>query len=409
MATTILMPRQGQSVESCVLVEWKVERGDIVAAGDPVAEIETDKATFEVESPEAGTILALLHEAGADVPVLTPIAVVGAPGEVVEAAPLPATRPEPAPASTGAASPLRAATGPASAAKETQRESAGISPRARHLAAKEKVEVAEVAGTGPGGRRIERDIQAAIRARKAARPAPELEADLPPRETQRVTGARKIIAERMRHSLTSTAQLTLHRSFDATTLQLLRFNFKARASADGSPSITINDMLLHAVSRVLLLHPALNAHFHGDRIDRFSGVNLGVAVDTPRGLMVPVLREAHRLSLAQLHLQVRSLAEACRGGAVSPDLLRGGTFTVTNLGGLGVEYFTPVLNPPEVAILGVGGINLKPIADGNRIRHVPVIVLSLTIDHQAVDGAPAARFLADLTMALEDFDPISNT
>jgi pyruvate dehydrogenase E2 component (dihydrolipoamide acetyltransferase) len=333
----------------------------------------------------------------------------------------------------------------------------GVSPRARNLAAREGLELAGLAGSGPGGRIIERDVLAALASRPKLSPlaqaklaeggftAPErgsgprgrvMTRDLRPaemevieqeskevremrdsRETkesrevgaeegavERIMGVRKVIAERMLASMQTTAQLTLNASADARALQALRSRFKASPEGFGLQAVTINDLILLAVARTLPQHPDLNARFQGDTITRFRRVHLGMAVDTPRGLMVPVLRGADQLSLRQISYEAKRLATACQERRITPDELAGGTFTVTNLGGLGIESFTPVLNPPEVAILGVGNINLKPVQAGQEIAFVPHIGLSLTINHQVVDGAPAARFLQALAQALADID-----
>jgi pyruvate dehydrogenase E2 component (dihydrolipoamide acetyltransferase) len=223
-------------------------------------------------------------------------------------------------------------------------------------------------------------------------------------EVVKVAGVRKVIAERMLASLQTTAQLTLHASADARGLQALRARFKGSDPAFGLQGVTINDLLLVAVARTLPAHRDLNAHFQGDTLSRFAHVQLGLAVDTPAGLMVPVIRNADRLSLRQISQEAKRLVAACQARRVTPDELRGGTFTVTNLGGLGIESFTPVLNPPEVAILGVSNINLKPVQAGQEVAFVPHIGLSLTINHQVVDGAPAARFLQALARNLAEID-----
>jgi len=220
-----------------------------------------------------------------------------------------------------------------------------------------------------------------------------------------VTGVRKLIADRMLASLTTTAQLTLNASADARALQDFRSRFKESPDAMGLRGVTINDMVLFATSRALMQHQDLNAHFAGDMLRQFSDVHLGFAVDTPRGLVVPVVRNASTLSLREISAEAARLAAACRDGRVMPDELVGGTFTVTNLGGLGVETFTPVLNPPQVGILGVGSIVTRAAqgADGS-VSFIPQIGLSLTIDHQVVDGAPGARFLQTLSGLIARFD-----
>ncbi|MFT5239412.1 MAG: pyruvate dehydrogenase E2 component (dihydrolipoamide acetyltransferase) [Kiritimatiellia bacterium] len=455
MAIPVIMPRQGQSVESCILVEWLVAVGDSVTAGQSLANIETDKAVFEVESPEAGTILNFFFEPGDDIPVLTTIAAMGAAGDdgaalspnataaPAAAAEAPAAEPDaPAAAETPAPVDTPAAATPAPAA--TGGTLTGVSPRARQRAAKSGLDPQTVQGTGPAGRVIERDVVAAIAAHPGisgvaadaiaagagqapavgsgpggrvlskdittGAPAPAAASAAAPvvatgeTVTIPVTGIRKIIAERMRNSLATTAQLTLNMSFDATAVLAYRKSVKAHAEALGLPNITLNDMVVFAAARTLTRHPELNAHFLGDRIVRYPHVNIGIAMDTPRGLMVPVLNNAHARSLSDISLSIKPIVEDAQKGTINPDMLQGGTFTITNMGMLGIESFTPVLNAPEVAILGVGGLFLKPVAKDGDVAHVQAINLSLTIDHQATDGAPGARFLKDLCTMLENFE-----
>jgi pyruvate dehydrogenase E2 component (dihydrolipoamide acetyltransferase) len=214
---------------------------------------------------------------------------------------------------------------------------------------------------------------------------------------------RKIIAERMRASLQSTAQLTMSAAADATKLLGYRARLK-QSNDEALTSVSINDLVLFAVSRSLADFRDLNATFESGTIRRFSSVNLGFAVDTERGLMVPVIRGADRLSLVELAKEAHRLASACVDASIGPDEMSGGTFTVTNLGGLGIRSFTPVLNAPQVAILGVCSIEPAPVITDGETRFVPHIGLSLTIDHQVVDGAPAARYLQQLTRTLKDID-----
>jgi pyruvate dehydrogenase E2 component (dihydrolipoamide acetyltransferase) len=218
---------------------------------------------------------------------------------------------------------------------------------------------------------------------------------------------RKIVAERMLHSLQSTAQLTLTASADARALLAYRERLKTSTPEHGLNSVSINDLVLFAVARALLAHPDLNATFDGAAITRHRRAHLAFAVDTPRGLLVPVIRDAGALSLKALSAEAKRLIRACVDGTVAPDALNGGTFTVSNLGALGIETFTPVLNPPQVGILGVGGIALKPTQDGASVAFHPHLALSLTINHQVIDGAPAARFLQTLTRLLADIDLLS--
>jgi pyruvate dehydrogenase E2 component (dihydrolipoamide acetyltransferase) len=274
-------------------------------------------------------------------------------------------------------------------------------------------------GSGPGGRVTSKDLRrgeavpgqpagteattgaAAPAAVPAAAPAaiPAGEVEIVP-----IKGVRKVIAERMLQSLQTTAQLTLHSSADARALQALRGRLKASPEAMGLRGVTINDLLLLAVARTLPQFPGINALFTGDAVHQHQRVQLGIAVDTPRGLMVPVVRNADTLSLRALSGEAKRLAAACLGGKVLPDELTGGTFTVTNLGAFGVEMFTPVLNPPQVAILGVCNIQPKPVDVDGTIEFIPHLGLSLTINHQVVDGAPAARFLQALGQAVAAID-----
>ena len=435
MATPIIMPRQGQSVESCILTEWKVKVGDEVSEGDVLAVIETDKASFDLESTASGTILELFWEADDDVPVLANVAAVGKEGEdasefrpadsgssAAESDTTPSQ--DPAPVSPVEVQPAAASTAPSETPSPAS-VSSGVSPRARKLASSQGVDAETIVGSGPGGRVIERDVEAFL----AGRPRLSVSARSkavdglePPKRgsglagmalagdmkvpgaiegarIESVKGIRKVIAERMMQSLQSTAQLTLHSSFELTAAQA----YRKQRLADGKSKVSLNDLIAHAIIETLKAHPEMNAHFLGDRIAVFEKVHLGVAVDTPRGLLVPVVRDSSDLSIENLSSAIKKLAGDCREGTISPDDLAGGSFTLTNLGMLGVETFTPVLNAPEIAILGVGGIVLKPKrSESGEVTYADYLPLSLTIDHQAIDGAPAARFLQTLVSHLEN-------
>ena len=405
MATPVIMPKQGQSVESCIIVSWKKHAGDAVKAGDILCEVETDKATFEVESPAEGTLLAIFHEQGADVPVLTPIAAIGKQGESTDgmsgaapAAPAAAVPPK----VSAAPAPVPVAPTPVSTSDGNPK----ASPRAKALAASRGINLSGLRGTGPGGRIIERDVQAAqaqaLAAVRAPQPVPMAAGEV--REIK-VTGIRKLISERMLASLQTTAQLTMHTAADARSLQSMRKKFKESPEGLELRKVTINDMVLYAVARVLTRFPDMNALFVGDTLRQHSSVHLGFAVDTPRGLMVPVVRDAHALSLRDTAREAARLIAGCRDGGITPQEMAGGTFTVTNLGTFGVHSFTPVLNAPQVGILGVGAIVPGPVMEpGGETSFVPQIGLSLTINHQVVDGAPGARFLQALAEDIARFD-----
>jgi pyruvate dehydrogenase E2 component (dihydrolipoamide acetyltransferase) len=409
MATPILMPKQGNSVESCLIVSWKKQKGDTVQVGDVLCEVETDKAVMDVESTASGVLLETFFPEGADVPVQTVIAVVGEPGEDIVAL-IPTSSQIQQVVEIGKGEEEKRRKGekskPSSSSPFLPLPSFGISPRAKRLANEKGIAVAELQGTGPNGRVLERDIIAALK----ISPAPFLPFSSSSSSTSKITtndieiiplqGVRKRIAERMLASLQTTAQLTLNAWADARELLETRSIIKKNAEKFGFPNITINDLVLFAVARTLLQHPDLNATFENDTIYKHHNVHLGFAVDTPRGLLVPVIKNAQGLKLPAFALAAKQLASDSQEARVTPDALQDGTFTVSNLGGFGIEHFTPVLNPPQVAILGVGTITPKAILKDSVTETYPHIALSLTVNHQIVDGAPAAKFLQTLSQNL---------
>ncbi|HQO70604.1 MAG TPA: dihydrolipoamide acetyltransferase family protein, partial [Clostridia bacterium] len=221
---------------------------------------------------------------------------------------------------------------------------------------------------------------------------------------EKLSNIRKLIAKTMHASISEMAQLTMNASFDATSIINFRTMVKANSERLGLANITINDIVIYAVAKTLLAHKDLNAHFNGESIKRFNAVNMGVAIDTPRGLMVPTVFNSDKKSLNDISAEVKDLAGRCKSGNISPDLLTGGTFTITNLGNLGIESFTPVINPPQTAILGVCGLVTRVKDENGQVKPYQAMGLSLTIDHRVVDGAPAARFLKDLCANLENFE-----
>ncbi|MGI6561923.1 MAG: dihydrolipoamide acetyltransferase family protein [Clostridia bacterium] len=441
MATAIIMPRQGNTVESCIVSKWHVKKGDRVKAGDLLFTYETDKATFDAESTTDGTVLEIFFDVGDDVPVLTNMCVIGEPGEDITPF-LPAgAKEEEKQAPSEEPVKEEEVSQPMQAEAKEPDEAIGISPRAKNLAIKAGADLSKAVPTGPKGRIIERDVRSLIeqgaliskaamdKIEKGAEytgtglggrvtlsdlagsvkedtPVVQKEAATPtPEYTEEpLSNIRKLIGKSMHQSLSEMAQLTLHSSFNATAIQSYRQKVKAAAELLGLSNITLNDIILFAVSRVIKKHKALNAHYTGTSMKYFNHVHLGMAVDTDRGLMVPTIFNADQKSLNEIAIESKKLAEACRTGKINPDLLQGGTFTVTNLGGLGVESFTPVINPPQTAILGVCNIVQRPIMTDKGISLYPAMGLSLTFDHRAVDGAPAAKFLKDLGEALESFE-----
>lgn len=430
MATPVIMPRQGNSVESCIITQWFVKTGDKVKVGDILFSYETDKAAFEEESKFAGQVLGIFFDAGDDVPCLANVCVIGESGEsIAEFAPADGFAAAKAPAPEP--SPVREA--PARAFEAPEK----ISPRARAMAEARNADLKYVTATGPDGRVIARDIErliaqgriatpgaanaayeggltgtgiggrvttldvrnAAFKA-DAAAPVSAAYADEP------LPNIRKVIARQMLLSLSTMAQLTHNISFDCTEILALRQQFKAQGAPLGMDKITLNDIMLYAVSRVLARpeHRALNANLiDGGTMRFFSHVQLGCAVDTPRGLMVPTIRDADTKSLLDISREAKALANACQSGSIDPDLLKGGSFSVSNVGSLGIESFTPVINPPQTGILGVNTIITRVREVDGHIETYKAMTLSLTYDHRALDGAPASRFLRDLKAALEHF------
>ena len=437
MATAIIMPRQGQSVESCIITAWKKNVGDSVNVGDVLFSYETDKAAFDEEAKVAGTLLARFFEEGDDVPCLTNVCVVGNAGEsYAEFAPSAGENAEaaaPAPSEAESAAPAAEAIEATGSVGDGMK----ISPRAKAMAASSGADLSKAVPTGPDGRVIARDVQRLLdeglrvspaaqgayaggatgtgmggmvtlndlsakapEAASAAAAAPESDT-----YTEPMPNIRKVIARAMLGSLTSMAQLTHNASFDCTEIQKLRKLFKEKGAERGMEKITLNDIILYAVSRTLA-NPdfrALNANLlSGDQMKYYRHVNLGVAVDTDRGLMVPTIFKADTLSLKEISQTAKKLASECKAGTINPDLLRDGSFTVTNLGSLGIESFTPVINPPQTGILGVNTIVNRVREVNGQLALYPAMTLSLTYDHRALDGAPASRFLHALCQNLEN-------
>ena len=398
-ARAVIMPKAGITVESCIIGEWLKKVGDQVKVGDILFTYETDKASFECESTEEGELLDIFFQAGEEVPCLENVCAVGPHGELTDCL-------KPGAPAAAAEAPVEAA--PVAAAVETApaaqvKPGAPVSPRAAKLAKAAGVDASLAAGTGPNGRIIERDVQKLIAQGVPAAVKTVAVEEGPEYEDVKFSGIRRAISKSMHTSLSTMAQLTHNTTFDATAI--LNYRKVLKAAGGEYAGITLGDIILYAVSRTVLNHPDLNANMLDDSsIRRFKHVNLGVAVDTPRGLMVPTIFNADQMSLLEISKAVKELAAACRDGAISPDKLSGGSFTVSNLGNMGVESFTPVINPPQTGILGVCGTvdRVRKAADGS-VEIYPAMGLSLTYDHRAVDGTPAAKFQQELGRNLENF------
>ena len=443
MATPIVMPRQGQSVETCVVQKWLKHKGDAVAEGEVLFGYETDKASFEFNAPASGTLLDVFYGDEADVPVLSTMGVIGTPGEDISSyinvssessqTAVPAASVDQKSSSPESSQP----TSSQAAVESVQNSGAGfISPRARNRANQRGLDASQLTGSGPNGRIIERDVIGAhqsplsraaletLQSNKLGAPATGrgiggrvLRADLTATAIEtadktmgsftevKLSNMRKIIATRMHESLQQTAQLTMHLRANAQAMLTYRAMVKKSGAAMGLGDITITDLVTFAVCKVLAKTPELNATMHGTSIRQYADVNIAIAMDTPRGLMVPVILAAQTLSLNTLSQSIKTTAGQARAGSIDPDRLTGGTFTITNLGMFGIESFTPVLNIPQVAILGVNTIVQQAVAGENgAVVMAPFMGLSLTIDHRALDGAPAARFLKLVATALENIE-----
>ena len=433
MANAVIMPRQGQSVESCIITSWNKKVGDKVGVGDVLFSYETDKSAFDEKSEVEGTLLKVLFGEGDDVPCLETVCYIGNECETVadEAKAAPEAKSEEKAEVKAEAAEAKPAEVDIPVRAEGERVK--ISPRAKNLALKTGADLSHAGATGPNGRIIERDVVAALDAGytvptakvedflagRFTAEATEVKAEAPTQVAAPATTAaaleaeyedvklpqiRKVIARSMQASLQECAQLTLNASFDATQIMAFRAAMKANGEAMGMGNITINDMILFAVAKTLPAHKSLNAHFLGENMRFFHNVNLGIAVDTERGLMVPTVACAEKLSLSELAKASKAVISEAQSGTISPDKLKGASFTVSNLGAMGVESFTPVINPPQTGILGVCSLTKRIKEVGGAPVFYPCIPLSLTFDHRALDGAPAARFLRDLCTNLENFN-----
>ena len=409
MATEILMPRQGQSVESCIIIKWNVAEGDDVSEGDSLCEVETDKATFEVESTCSGTVLSILYNVDSDVEVLKPIAIIGSSDEDISS--LIEKKPETtsnkniddnkasAPVISESNNTEKAVNNTKHTTQEIFPSNVGVSPRAKKTALEKNIDLSIIKGTGPLGRVIAKDVITFSENNSAKELALGDFTEIPAK------GVRKIISERMLLSLQSSAQLTINSSANAQQVLDLRKLFKKSNNIEFN-NISINDLLLFIVTKTLVRHKEFNSHWENDSLKKYDDVHIGFAVDTPRGLMVPVLKNADKLSLPELSKEAKRLASSCVAGKINPDELIGATFTVTNLGSMGIESFTPVLNLPEVAILGICSIYPKPFYKNEEVRFSPHMGLSLTFNHCAADGAPAAKFLSEIKNSISSVDAV---
>ncbi len=443
MAKELYIPKMGQTVEEVTIVKWLRSDGDVVARGDEVLEVETDKAVFPVEANGKGVLHIGPFQEGQVVPILTVVAIIGKPEDKFVASSVEVTdqTQDVAEKEETSSNDVSASVEPTQLQEQTDRIFA--SPRARKAAHTENVPLEEITPTGGKGIRIvEQDVlryaeslpnisPVALRLAEQtgvdwksltgtgiggkitkddienAKPAVSEEIEAPviaPTAVSSVplTGIRKIIADRMAESVHTSARVTLVMEVDATAFVSARERMKTMYAKDWGFAPGYNDLLAKVVAYALDRFPYMNAQLHGDEIRYMGVVNLGMAVDTDRGLLVPVIKDAANKSLRAFGAEFRDLVEKARTNRLLPTALEGGTFTITNLGMYDVEAFTPVINLPECAILGVGKIGPKPVVIDDEIVIRQMWTLSLVFDHRIVDGAPAARFMQFIKQVIED-------
>ena len=383
MATEVRLPQWGMEMAEGTIVKWLKKEGDAIKEGEPLVEVETAKIDTELESIASGILAHILVLEGETIPIRTVLAVITEPGERVprpQAVPsslLPTT--QPTPVSESVATPAQ------------ERPNVQVVPAARRLAQQHGIELGLVQGSGPRGRILIADVEHAIA--EQARPADQEVPVVP------IVGMRRTIATRMLQSLQTMAQVTLTTEADVTDAMTLREGLARQWSENGLSPL---HLVIKATAQALKDHPRLNALQDEDQVRLMDQVNIGVAVSLAEGLLTPVVRDVDQKSLAKIARETRQLASKTREGKARPEDVTGGTFTITNLGTYDIDAFTPIINPPQVAILGVGRAVDKPVIKKGQITQATMMFISLTFDHRVVDGAPAAEFLQAVKGRLED-------
>ncbi|MDD3249837.1 MAG: dihydrolipoamide acetyltransferase family protein [Smithellaceae bacterium] len=398
MATPILMPKLGLSMKTGTISKWMKNEGDKVKKGEYLLEVTTEKITNKIESKVDGILLAIIAPKGSVLPVGALIGVIGEAGEDIEPIIAAAAAKASATAKSGAAKTAAGAARPLVSAEAL--EKIKISPAARKLAEENGVDYSQVTGTGPEGRITREDVEKAIAEGIGLAEAEEQD----DRETVKVLpyeGMRQAIGENMAKSYTSNARVTHHVRMDMSGILAFRKNINE--GKDEKHKISVTAILTKAVARALELNPCVNASFTGTEIKVWKDVHIGMAVALQDGLLVPVIRNANTKRLSEVNREIVDLAKRARKNKLTVDEMGGATFTITNLGGYGsVDHFTPIINPPEVAILGVGRTTEQPAVANGQIVVRPIMGISLVFDHRVVDGAPAAEWLALLISLVEN-------
>ena len=429
MSVDLRLPDLGEGIESADVLSVLVSVGQTVDAGDSVIEIESEKATLEVPTDAAGTVTGIHVKSGDTIAVGQTVLTLESDGAETAAvsAPPPQVDESPGPSADGAAAgaeaaPKRATVDPevatdgpdvhvaprlADAEFDAGGRPVAAAPSVRTFAREIGVDVRRVAGSGPGGRISMDDVKAHVRRRPSA-PEPDVATPLPdfaqwgPVERVRLSRLRRTLADNLTRSWTTIPHVTLFQEADVTDLEALRAEYKARAQARGA-KLTITAFVLPVVAAALKAHPELNASLDltAGEIVRKGYFHLGVAADTERGLIVPVVRDVDAKSVIEIAVEMTDIAERARAGKLTPDEMQGATFTISNLGGLGTGFFTPIVNPPEVGILGVGRAVPRSVLHDDAMQTRLMLPLSLSFDHRALDGADGARFLSWIVDALQ--------
>jgi pyruvate dehydrogenase E2 component (dihydrolipoamide acetyltransferase) len=397
MPIELVMPKLGLNMEEGLLIQWLKKEGDPVKKNDPLFVVETEKVTNEYVATADGVLVKILVEGGKTVPVRTVVGLMALEGESLEG---PTSHPVDSEAPTTMPAPVIAR--PETAPARSAGDRILATPIAKRMAKENNIDLATVKGTGPEGRigqeDVERTIKEGVKEQPAVLTSPTAaEAVIP------IEGIRAIIAERMFKSISSTAQLTLHTEVDATQMVTWRAKLKKESESSGRPVPAYNAALVSTTAKALRAHPRLNAKQSGNTIQLLENINIGLAVDSEYGLVVIVVKDADKKSISEINAEIDSMAERATSKKSSMDDLTGSTFTITNLGGYGVDTFTPIINPPEIAILGVGRIIEKLVIREGKVMQRHMMSLSLTFDHRLVDGGPAAQFLKTVGALIEGF------
>ncbi|MGI8384268.1 dihydrolipoamide acetyltransferase family protein [Robertmurraya sp. P23] len=402
MAVEVVMPKLGMAMKEGTVSVWNKTVGDAVGKGEPIASVSSEKIEIDVESPAEGTVLQIAVPEGEGVPPGTVICYIGNPGEQI------ATVTKIQETEGKKVTSVKFEQTEPKQQTRAARDRIKISPVARKMAEAGGLDIENIQGTGPGGRITKEDVQEVLKQARTTKveqvKEPEPTSVKPVEEIQQipVTGIRKVIAERMYDSLQKSAQLTLNMKVDVTKVITLQKETAELVQHRYDNKLTITDFIARAVVLSLQQHLQMNSAYIDDKIHVYKQVHIGMAVALERGLVVPVIREADKLTLIDLSKSINTLATKARQGQLSHEEMQGSTFTISNLGAYGVDHFTPVLNPPEAGILGVGAVYDTPVFVDENVERRSILPLSLTFDHRVLDGAPAAAFLQTVKKFLED-------